>query len=236
MFEWTNAPGNSTSIGLLFDSLFESLPLAWRVQLQGGKWELFDANALARKHASGKAARVRLPPRMALRARGVTMKWLTPNSRMVSGALRVPAAGAKSVGEALRLSGVTAMKWIPSEAHSAMKWPARLGGNGFGFVLSVGPSLVNDAIGAGLFHDASSSANWKDFAIRSADSQSGNLAGYAAGVTAGIALGFAAGAGIAVAAPVAIVIGLAAGIGGQTLFNAFGFNERAKELMTDLVR
>jgi hypothetical protein len=236
VFGLTNLSGNGLSTLMLLESLYLSLPLAWRVQLQGGKWELYDANAMARRNAFGKAARTRLTPRMAIRLRGVRMTWLIPGSFVKNGAFRLPAAGAKTVADILRVSGATTMKMIPEEAYSALKWRGALGGNVVGFALSVGPQALYDAYNAGLYTDPTNKEKWKDFAIEEASSQSANLAGFGTGVLAGVLLtvgvSLVVGAGATVGAPVAILVGLAAGIAGQTGFNAFGLNERAKEAVS----
>jgi hypothetical protein len=239
VFGGTNLAGNLAAVALLLDSLYLSLPLVWRVQMQGGKWELYDANAIARKNAFGKAARARLSPRMAIRLRGVRMTWLIPGSYIKNGVFRLPASGAKNVAEILKVSGAKTMKMIPEKTYSALKWRGAAGGNAVGFALTVLPQVAYDAYTAGLFTDPSSKEKWKDFAIEQADSQSANLAGFAAGV-AGTALltvgvGLVMGAGVTVGAPVAILVGLAAGIAGQTSFNAFGLNSHAKEYVSNLL-
>jgi hypothetical protein len=197
---------------------------------------LYDANAMARKNAFGKAAKVRLKPRMSLRVRGVRMTWLIPGSHLSNGALRLPAAGSKTVADALRLSGATSMKLIPEQAYSALKWRGALGGNVVGFAITVGPQAAFDAYNAGLFTDPTNKEKWKDFAIESADGQSANIAGFSTGLVAGVALtAVATAAGLTVAAPVAIFVGLAFGIAGQAGFNAFGLNDHAKEFVSGLL-
>lgn len=238
-FGITNIPGNLIGLGMGIESLYLSLPLAWRVQLQGGKWELYDANAMARKSAFGKAAKIRLAPRMALRLRGVRMTWLIPGSHITSGAFRLPATGGKTAAEILKVSGATSMTMIPESTYKALKWRGALGGNAIGFALTVGPQVLYDAYNAGVFTEPTNKEKWKDFAIDEAENQSANLAGFAAGVLAGTALTvgvtLVVGAGVTVAAPVAILVGLGAGILGQTTFNAFGFSERAKEYVSGLL-
>lgn len=238
VFGITNRLGNGLSTYLFLDSLYLSLPLAWRVQLQGGKWELYDANAIARRNAFGKAARVRLAPRMAIRLRGVRMTWMIPGAHITNGAFRLPAGGGKSVADILKVSGATSMKMIPANTYGALKWRGALGGNVVGFALTVGPQAAYDAYNAGLLSDPTNKEKWKDFAIEEAGSQSANLAGFATGLAAGAALSvgvaLVVGAGATVGAPVAILVGLAAGIAGQTGFNAFGLNERAKEFVSGL--
>ncbi len=235
VFDLGTHAGDALTAGLLLETLYHSLPLTWRIQLQGGKWELFDANAMSRKNAFGKSGKLRLRPRMALRARGVRLTWLIPNARMTGGALRLPAVGAKSIADGLRISGASKIKLIPSDTYNALKWRGALGGNAVGLLITVGPQTAMDAYNAGLYQDAGDKDKWADFAIASAKSQSSNLAGFGVGLIAGVVLTSAAvAAGVTVAAPVAIIVGFAAGVAGQQGFNAFGLNDRAEEFVRGL--
>ena len=74
LFAWTNVGGTISQSVLLLDSLVQSIPLSWRVKLQGGTWELYDANASARRlrqsgqakvSAANEAARSRCQSEMA---------------------------------------------------------------------------------------------------------------------------------------------------------------------------
>lgn len=105
-----------------------------------------------------------------------------------------------------------------------------LGGNAVGLVLTLGPQAYVDARATGLFSNPTSQEAWTQFAIASAKNQSGNLAGVAASVAGGaLVVGVTAAFAVTVGAPIVIAVGLLAGIGGQSLFNAFGLDDRSEE-------
>lgn len=92
-------------------------------------------------------------------------------------------------------------------------------------VLAFGPSAVIDFYDSASYQNGRLDVNWKDFGIRSAKSQSGNLVGMATSalVTGGLV---AFGAVAAVGWPV-VVIGLGVGIAAQTVWGFLGGDETA---------
>ena len=231
LFGVTNLPGTVSQTGLLIDSLLHSLPLTWRVKLQGGTFELYDANASARRHAFGKDAKLKYPPRMKLRVRGAKLSWLPPKSHVSGGAIRIPTPQAKSVNDAVRIARANMMKLVPQTAFSSLPFRGLLGSNAFGIALTLVPQAIKDASDTGLFSNPTSSSAWKDFAVESARSQSANLAG--------VAVGLGVGAAVAVSvtsAPLLILIGIAAGAGGQAMFNALGYSGEVADWAKQLLK
>lgn len=229
-FAPTNLLGTISANAQMLDSLYHSLPATWHVRLQGGTWELFDANKTARTHAFGKQGKARYPVRMVLRARGARMNWLA-SFRSTANGMVASVPGASSVPKAINLTRASTFKLISNTAYSALPIRGIIGSNAVGLAITMGPQAIVDAHAAGLFTDPSNSNRWKDFAVSSARNQSGNLAGVAAGFAAGgfvlagaLVLGTAG-----VAAPLIILAGFAGGIGGQAAFNAWGLNEKAEE-------
>jgi hypothetical protein len=235
-FAPTNLLGTISASAQLLDSVYHSLPATWHVRLQGGTWELYDANKTARTHAFGKHGKARYPVRMVLRARAARMNWLASFRSTPKGMVASIPAGS-SFPRAMKLTGANTFKPISKAVYSALPVRGIIGSNAVGLAITMGPQAIVDAHAAGLFSDPSNSNRWKDFAISSAKNQSGNLAGVAAGFAAG---GFVlAGALIlgtaGVAAPIMILAGLAGGIGGQAAFNAWGWNEKAEEAARSLL-
>ena len=227
----TNVAGNLVGAGLALESLYHSLPPTWRVSLAGAEWELYDANKTARKHAFGKKGKAKFPPRMVLRARNAPLTVPPPNAKLRGTELRIPAHGAKTVSEALKLSRMDRLQPITMQAFEKLK-SYRLAGRALGPALAFGPSAIADVHSSGLLDDATNRGNWERFAIASAKSQSSNAVGFGASVIAGAAL---VGVGVT-AAPVVLVVGLVVGIGAQAGFTAFGLDDRARDLIQDLVR
>jgi hypothetical protein len=227
-FAGTNLAANISTAALFLDASYQSLPIGVRVRLQGGQWELYDRNSTARRNSRGKLAKLRYPPRMALRARGVNLHWLTARLETLQargGGLRIDVPGAKTLHGARRLARLNALQMIPKAAYGALPLRGVLGGNAVGLVLTIGPQAFVDARAANLFETPGDRAAWERFAIASARNQSGNAAGIVASV--GLALLFTAVTGV-VAAPVLIAVGLGAGVLGQATFNAAGFDEKAE--------
>jgi hypothetical protein len=131
VFGRTNPPGTIAQTGLLVDTLLQSLPLSWRVKMQGGTWEIYDANSSARRHA-GKDAKLKYPPRMKLRVRGARLGWLQSGARKSGGAVRIPTPGAKTVGDAVRIARANVMKLVPQTAYSSLPFRGWLGGSAVG--------------------------------------------------------------------------------------------------------
>jgi hypothetical protein len=226
-FGITNLPANLSQAALFLDASYQSLPVALRVRLQGGQWELHDRNATARRNSRGKRAKARFPPRMALRARGVRLSWLTSGLQTIQargGGIRIDVPGTKTVADGLRLARLNSLKAISQTAYGALPMRGVLGSNAVGLVLTMGPQAFVDARASGLFSHPTDKAAWERFAISSARSQSGNLAGVATSLVVGmgfVALG-------TVSAPALIAVGLVFGVLGQALFNAWGFDEQAE--------
>jgi hypothetical protein len=221
----------------LVDALAHSLPATWHVRLQGGTWELYDANKTARKHAFGSRGKASFPVRMKLRARGAQMRWLsgfrsTPNGMVAA----VPHAA--SLPQALESSGANRAKFISDTAFKklpvrGMPWGAArgvLGSTSVGLAISFGPQVYADVQDAGLLANPKSKEAWRDFAVRTAGSLPGNVAGLA-GAFAGAELAalVATGIGVAAGAPVLVVAAFAGGVLGAAGFNFWGLNERAQE-------
>jgi len=237
LFDPTNLPGTAASAVQLVHAWLESLPLMWRIKLQGGEIELFDANKLARKHAFAARGKRRFPVKMMLRLKGARLNW-HPEGFVVrkTGELRMPAPGAKTMSEALQITRSGRIKLISNVAFSRLPLPRVLGSTGVGLALTMGPQAIADAYSAGLFSDVTSRDNWNKFAIAAAKSQSANIAGMAAGgATVGAAVFVATWAGVAVPAVVVIALGIGFGALGQAGFNAVGasdmFEERARSLL-----
>jgi hypothetical protein len=224
IFGLTNLPGTVSQTGLLVDSLLHSLPLAWRVKVQGGTFELYDANSSARRHAFGKDAKLKYPPRMKLRVRGAKLSWLPPKSHVSGGIARIPTPRAKNVSDAIRIARANMMKLVPQTAFSSLPLRGFLGSNAFGIALTIGPQAIKDASDTGVLANPTSAGAWKDFAVASARSQSANVAGVLFGLGVG-----AAAAILVTSAPALILIGMAAGATGQALFNAVGASENVAD-------
>jgi hypothetical protein len=228
-FAPTNLMGTLASSAQMLDSLYHSLPATMHVHLQGGTWELYDANKSARRHAFGKYDKAKFPVRMQLRARGAKMSWLTAFRSTPKGMVAaVP--GATSVPQALKLAAASRLKLISNAAYGALPLRGVLGSNAVGLAISMGPQAFVDARASGLFSDPTNKSAWKEFAAVSAGSQSGNLAGVVGGLVVGGALVLAASTfGVGIAAPVVILAAFAGAVGGQATFNAWGLNEKAEE-------
>lgn len=222
----SNLPGTISQILLLLDALYQSLPLTWVVKVQGGTWELYDANALARKHAFGKAAKRALKPRMSIRARGVRMPWLMPGARTANGAVRMAAPGARTVAEGVRIARAGVMKWVPKTAWSSLPGRGVLSGNAIGMALTLVPQAIADASDSGLLDKPTDTEAWNKFAIAEAKGQSGNLFGVVGGMVAGAVI---VAAGVT-CAPAVIIVSLAGGALAQAGFNALGLNDEAGKL------
>jgi len=97
--------------------------------------------------------------------------------------------------------------------------------------LSLGPQAYADVRDAGLLDQPGREQNWKQFAIRSAKNQSGNIAGLLSGMGASVV----AASATSLPAVVAVVIVVGVGYVGQAVFNAFGANDAAEEAVRRLV-
>lgn len=222
-FEWTNIMGTIAQTLMLLESLVRSVPVSWIAKLQGGKWELVDANASARRHAFGKAAKAAYKPRMILRARGVRLPWAVAGASFRNGATRIPVPNAATLKEGLKIARASSMRWVSKAAYSALPARGLLGGNAVGAALSLLPQLGKDIYQSGILDDPSSKENWRNFAVGEAEGQSGNVAGIAGGMALGAV---AVWLGVT-AAPALIVVGLIGGAVSQAGFNALGLNEDA---------
>jgi hypothetical protein len=185
LFAPTNVGGTASQGALLLDSLLHSIPMTWRVKLQGGSWELYDANSSARRHAFGKTAKLKYPPRMKLRVHGARLSWLPPGVRASGGATRIPTPNAKSVSDAIRIAEARTMKLIPKVAHSALPFRGILGGNAIGSLLTFGPQAYVDARESGVLADPSNKRNLDKFVVASAKNQSANAFGMLTSIAAG---------------------------------------------------
>jgi hypothetical protein len=94
-----------------------------------------------------------------------------------------------------------------------------------GGVLAFGPSAAFDFYDSASWQDNSLAVDWGDFAVRSAKSQSGNLAGFVTGLGVGAAALAIAPVALA-GAPVVLVI-LGAGLIAQIAWNSTGGDEWA---------
>ncbi len=227
-----NLAGNAMGGMLALDAMYHSLPTGFFVRVQGGEWELFDANKSARSKAFGKKGKARFPPRMMIRARNVSVPQLPPGAVMRGNQLRVPAVGAKTVAEALRISRVNQFQPISDKAYRALAGRRLAAGTPVGAALAFGPTLymdVNAAGGLGRIYNDSEAR--RQFALASAKNQSTNAVGLAAGVAVGAALV----AGGVASAPVLLVAGLVGGVLAQTGFVSFGGDEWAQDVMRDLL-
>jgi len=222
----TNLWGTAVGIGMTADALIHSLPLKWHVTMQRGAWELYDENATHRTRKYGRSAigRSRVPPKIVLRARGARIPWMwQAGARVGSNSTTLPAAGARTVAEALKIVKADTMKLMPKGTYDVLKGRATLGGSAVGLALTVLPQAYVDARDAGLFSNTDAD-HWKNFIVKEAESQPANLAGFAAGMLAGVAVAAAG----ATSAPVLIVAGLAFGALGQASFNAWGISKDLK--------
>lgn len=222
-----NVWGTAVGSALAADALYHSLPAAWRVQMSGGRFELYDANASARRKAFGKAGKAKYPPRMMLRVEGAKMTWVNdafaPHPR--TGVQRAPVSG-RSMRAALQLTRANRMVAIGHEQWSRLRFRGAASGNLAGAALALGPQAYLDARDAGLLDGGRTDEEWRRFVHLSARNQSTNLVGFAAGaaVTAGLAAVTVAGA------PVILVVGLLVGVGAQAGWAMFGMPDRAERL------
>lgn len=223
-FAPTNLLGTLSNSAQMLDALYHSLPATWHVKLQSGQWELYDANKTARTHAFGKAGKARYPVRMILRAKGAKLSWMSAFRTTEKGAVAT-VVGAKTLPQAIRAAEGGTLKLISSVAYSTLPLRGALGSTGIGLAITIGPQLFVDASSAGLFNRPADKSAWQDFALKSANSQSGNVAGMVGGAAA-VALGI--GVLAVTSAPVLILVGLAGGLAGQAMFNAFGLNDDAE--------
>jgi hypothetical protein len=145
VFGTTNLPGTIANGWLLLESLARSLPLEWRVKLQKGHFELYDANSSHRSHAFGKAGKLRYPPKMKLRVVGAKLSWLPDGARVSGGMARIPVPRARSLGEALKILRASVMKLIPQTALNQLPLAGKLGGPITGMALTLGPQAIADA-------------------------------------------------------------------------------------------
>jgi len=238
LFAPTNVPATTANASQLVHAMLESLPLTWRVKLQGGEIELFDANKLARKHAFAAHGKRRFPVKMMLRLKGARLHWY-PEDLIVrkTGELRIPAPGAKTMNEALHIARAGRIKLISNVAFNRLPLPRVLGSTGVGLALTLGAQAFTDAYSTGLFSDVKSGDNWNKFAFASAKSQSANLAGMAAGgAIAGATVLLATWAGVTVPAVVVIGLGIGAGALGQAIFNAVGANAMVEDAARKLLK
>lgn len=214
-------------------TLDASLREAWRRQAQAGFQSLLSGQAPslrvgrhivveARKIGQGGMLRAgaRLQVRITQLPMAVIQQLPSPvvlKSRGTVGTLRVgarDAAGLHSAAQTIAHARVQSSQLLRGLSSKA----------GVG-VLAFGPSAAIDFYNSARWTDGGLEVNWKGFAVASAKSQTGNLAGLAGGVLAG---GAAVGlAGIsAVGAPV-ILIGLAGGIVAQAVWGWLGADEAA---------
>jgi hypothetical protein len=119
----TNAGGNIAGALLGLDAMYLSLPPDWHVRLNGGSWQLVDANKSARNHAFAKAGKAKYPPRMQLRIPRDKLRMVPPGATVRNGLVRVPVPGAGKgvpLSEALQLSGMNKVKPISEKAYRAL--------------------------------------------------------------------------------------------------------------------
>jgi hypothetical protein len=219
-----SAAGTVVSGIQLLDALVHSLPPSLHVRLQGGTWELYDANKTPRKHAFGNRGKAKFPVRMQLRARGARMPWLT-TFRSTPKGMVIPVPDAKALPPALKLAGAQQMKWVNDAAWKKLPLRGVLGSSAVGAAISFGPQLYFDAQDAHLFKDATSKAAWEDFALRTAKSLPTNVAG----LVGGLVLGAAVVAIGAASAPAIIIVTFGGGVLGAALFNLFGLDDKTQE-------
>lgn len=166
----------------------------------------------------GKGGQLRKGARLMVRVRGMPMNVIhslpAPLVSKAGGqfaAIRIGATDMQRMSQ-----GATALADARLNSVRALRFAASKTGGG---ILAFGPSAVIDMRSSMTWSDNSVSVDWRGFAVRSAKSQSGNLAGFAAGAAVGL---------VAAAGWPVVVIGLAVGITVQVAWGATGRDEWAE--------
>ena len=186
----------------------------------GGTAELYDANAAARRAAKGNAGRAKYPPKMRIRLKGVPAANIGSAIPIKGGLPRIDA----TQGAFKKLTQkVSVDDWARGSAKGL---PLRklVTGNAIGFTLAVGPQAYSDW--------NASDGDWRKFAVASAGSQPGNVAGFAASVLVVAGVGTV----VVLSAPVAIGLALVAGVVAQTGFNAAGGGDFVQSKVEELLK
>lgn len=233
----TYSPGNiaGNAMGALssLDALYHSLPPTWHVKVQGGQWELYDANKNARKHAFGKSGKAKYPPRMMLRLKDAKIPEIPKNAFTRQGTMRISAPNARTVAQALQITEMNKFKPISQSAFDKLYARRFLTGNAVGAALAFGPTAYLDVRNAGGVSAIWNDRNARDrFILDSAKNQSTNAVGFGVSILAGAAL---VAVGVT-SAPVLLVAGVLVGIASQTGFVTFGGDEWVQDQVKGLMR
>lgn len=218
--------GGGNILGNISNVTESALRAAWRRQAANGFQSLVSGASSSSIRLSehitvqavkiGKGGELRQGAKLIVRVRGLPTKVVqqlapefAPKAGGQFGVLRV---GARDLVRMDRVAVSVANARVNSNSV------LRVAGKGGGAILAFGPSAALDFYGAYTSQSGANAVS-KDFAIRSAKSQSGNVLATAAGFAAVAAIG-------AVGAP-AILIGLGVGIAVQTVWGYVGGDEAA---------
>lgn len=222
---WSVATAGKVLTAAEADTLRASMREGLKVGLDltnGGRVEIYDANAFLRRAARG-AMRAAYPPKLRLRLKGVTGTNVSSKIPVRSGLPRVD-LGEDAIRTLSR--SVSQSDW---ERGLTRGLPLRrvVAGNAVGLVLAVGPTAIAD------FRNAQVNGNtdWHRFAVSETRNQPGNIAGFAISVLAVAGLGMV----ITMTAPVAIGVAVVAGVLGQTAFNSSGASDFLAERVDQLL-
>lgn len=184
----------------------------------GGRLELYDANHHNRKAARG-AERKAYPPKLRIRIKNVPAVNVSSSIPVRGGLPRVDATPAAIKSLTQRLSEAD---WKRARMGNL---PLRrlVTGNAVGAALAVGPQAVSDW---------RKSSDWRQFASLSAQSQPGNVVGFAASVAVVAGVGVF----ITLSAPVALGVALVVGVAAQAGFNAAGGGDFVKRKVDEMLR
>lgn len=175
-------------------------------------------------HKIGLGGELRKGARLKVRISGMPMSVMQelPKPVMLTSSNKVGAIriGALDMSKANTSAHVVAStRWQSSKALRVLSGKPGVG------VLAFGPSAAIDFYDSAEWRDGRMEVNWNGFAVRSAESQSGNLVGVVAG--AGAAAGaVAVGVVAAVGWPV-VLVGLGAGVVAQVAWGYFGADKAA---------
>jgi hypothetical protein len=169
----------------------------------------------------GKGGDLRKGARLMIRIRGLPMtighSLPAPIISKAGGQFGAVRVGARDL-QRMNQAG-SALADARVKASGALRFASGRFGGG---VLAFGPSAAIDLYSSARWSDDALSVDWRGFGVRSAKSQSGNLAGFVAG--GAVALGLVA----AVGWPV-ILVGLGAGLVAQVAWSTTGMDDLAED-------